>query len=141
MNRPDWQTWLDRWLKRHPLREPPAHARGGYADQVMARIRAEAPQGRPAVFRLWEPRPSLAWGGALAAGLAVVMLVSAPQRNLRRLDRDSQILLAGGDFSFLEEDLEQELQEQETEDLVEEIEALDAVSPGEDLLPDEEIPV
>ncbi len=141
MNRPDWQVWLNRWLKRHPLREPPAHTRGEYVDQVMARIRGESTQDQPAVFRFLEPRPSLAWGGALAAGLAVVLLVSAPQRNLRRLDRDSQLLLAAGDFSFLEEDLEQELQEQETEDLVEEIEALDAVSPGDDLLPDEEIPV
>lgn len=141
MNRLDWQEWLDHWLKKHPLREPPASLRRGYTDQVMARIRAESPANQPMVFRFLEPRPSLAWGGALAAVLAIVVLVSSPERSLQELDRDSQWLLAADEYSFVEEDLEQEILEQEADDLVEEMAALDAVSAADDLLSEEDDPV
>lgn len=82
-----WQDWLMGWLRRHPLKEPPAELRRGYAQEVMARIRAEE---NPSPVFVWRPRAALplapawrfAFGGALAAALAVAVVTTrSPHRD------------------------------------------------------------
>lgn len=78
-----WQDWLNEWLRRHPLKEPPAELRRGYVQEVMARIRA---QENPSPVFVWRPRLAPAWrfafGGALAAALAVAVVTTrSPHRD------------------------------------------------------------
>lgn len=109
MKKSDWQNWLEIWFQRHPLKEPPESAQGNYAEEVMVRIRRlEEPSRRGVLAWLPRPAPTLAWNGALAAALAIVVLASS------NTDRKEP-------------------------DLVEELEALEAVSAADELLSDEEV--
>lgn len=78
-----WQDWLNGWLRRHPLKEPPAELRRGYVQEVMARIRAGE---NPSPVFVWRPRLKPAWrlafGGALATALAVAVVTTrSPHRD------------------------------------------------------------
>lgn len=92
-----WSNWLTRWLKAHPLKEPPAHPGAVYTDEVMRRIRS-APRVAPGLGWLTFPRVSFALGTAMACLLAALLLWQDPelaQLNLEEeLQEDDRIVLA-----------------------------------------------
>lgn len=73
MKNSEWDAWLQGWLKRHPLRTPPAELNGRFRQEVMSRIRAEQAPIRTLRWVL-EPRRSFALGGVLAAVLALAVI-------------------------------------------------------------------
>lgn len=110
----DWDAWLRKWLSRHPLKAPPARLLERFSEEVLARIRpreAPAPVSRPR----WtlQPRWGLAWSGALAAALALVVFGLRPTGGpLEIADQESQILLGVSVLEDWEEhSLEEELEE------------------------------
>ncbi len=110
----DWDSWLRGWLSRHPLKNPPAHLLERFSEEVLARIRpreAPAPLFRPR----WtlQPRWGLAWSGALAAALLLVVAGLRPTGIPPGIvGPESEILM---EVSLLEElgerSLEEELEE------------------------------
>ncbi len=105
MNPQEWDEWLWSFLKRHPLKDPPAQLQRDYHRQVMDRILA------PPIW-VFKPAPVFGWAGALAAVTAVLLLVPTPARVARMADRDSEILIEAGELASLDSpDLEQDLQE------------------------------
>lgn len=98
----------------------PARMQKSYPQEVMARVRAEQlRQPRKSWEWLPQPRFAFALGGALAALLAILVIPSTPCRIVRQIDRDSGTISSG--------------QSESVSDLVEEMEALDAVGEGEGL--------
>lgn len=139
MNPQEWDHWLRSFLKRHPLKDPPAELQGDYHRQVMDRILA-APVW---VFR---PRPVFRWASALAAVAAVMVLMPTPARVARQIDRDSQVLLETGELALLDSaELEQDLREYDrivlAEAVPQEPEGEEALEIWEDLESVEEIPI
>ncbi len=111
MSVPSGLNGLNSWIQRHPVKEPPAHLRAGYTDEVMRRLRAlEAP--RPVLGWLPLPRVSWALGTALACLLAGLFLwPSAPSRTIQRLEEGMDLLVEVGEgLDLAEADLEEELQ-------------------------------
>lgn len=105
MNPQEWDWWLRRFLKRHPLKDPPGDLEGNYHRQVMDRILA------PPVW-VFSPKPVFGWAGALAAVTAALVLIPTPARIARQIDRDSGVLLEVGELALLDSaDLEQDLRE------------------------------
>ncbi len=95
MNPQEWDNWLRSFLKRHPLKDPPAELQRGYHRQVMDRILA------PPIW-VFRPRPVFGWAGALAAVAAVLVLMPTPARVARQINRDSQVLLETGELALLD---------------------------------------
>ena len=78
-------SWLHRWLKRHPLKEPTAIERSRYTAEVMAKVRAqhhpaEAPMAAGSSWIVW---PRLALVGA--AVTAMLLLVQTHTPSTRQL--------------------------------------------------------
>lgn len=124
----EWEDGLLGWLKRHPLRTPPAGFEEGFRRQVMARIRAgqALDRGRgqvPVRTPRWtlEPRWGLAWSGALAAVLVAAILIlparlanhaAAPSVQEQEVVQEANLLFEVGEVAHLADvDLEGELQE------------------------------
>lgn len=127
-----WTHWLNRWLKAHPVKEPPAAPGSGYTQEVMRRIRSEP---RSAFLPAWLtfPRVSFGLGAALACGLAVLLLGQGPELARLDLERELQesdrIVLAEAD-EFIEgledeEPLAVEEDQVTEEEILQELEALD----------------
>lgn len=96
MNPNEWQAWLTSWLRRHPIKEPPAAFQRTYREEVMARIRAEkAPAPvpvRPFILR-FSPRPAFALAGALACVLALALLTRPSlESRVQQIEEELQIL-------------------------------------------------
>ena len=79
----DFSTWFQRWLTRHPLKEPMQANRASYTADVMAKIKTVAPAPARSFQprRTWAtllnwPRPAL----ALAATLGFVLVLMTVQR-------------------------------------------------------------
>ena len=120
MKNSEWDAWLQGWLKRHPLRTPPAELKGWFRQEVMSRIRAEQSAAR--TLR-WTPQPrwSLAWSGALAAALVTAILIlparlanhaPAPAVQVQEVEQEAQALLEAGEVTYLADlDLEGELRD------------------------------
>ena len=119
MKNNEWDAWLQGWLKRHPLRTPPAELKGRFRQEVMSRIRAQqAPAARTLRWTL-QPRWGLAWSGALAAALVAAILIlparlanhaSAPA--MQEVEQEAQLLLEVGEVTYLADlDLEGELRD------------------------------
>ena len=123
MNPGEWNRWLKQWFQTHPLKEPPAALQQRYRQEVMARIQEESVPSR---FLAWIPRPrfTFAFGGALAAALAIVMLVSrSPVRQTGQIEQEAQILFETAGVSSLNDaDLEEEVQTQDRIVLAEAVE-------------------
>lgn len=93
MKKLDWPLWLENWFKQHPFKEPPAPLRRNYAEEVMVRIRTqEEKRSRWAIDWLPRPVPSMAWSGALAAVLAIVVLASGPDQEEKDLIEEMEAL-------------------------------------------------
>ena len=138
MNPQEWDNWLRSFLKRHPLKDPPAELQRGYHRQVMDRILA------PPIW-VFRPRPVFGWAGALAAVAAVLVLMPTPARVARQINRDSQVLLETGEPALLDSvELEQDLQEHDrivlAEAVPQEPEGEETLKIWEDLESLEEIP-
>ena len=135
-----WDAWLQGWLKRHPLRTPPASSEWDLRHAVMARIRPEQVRAREPVHRTlrWvlQPRGSFALGGALAALLVFVVLNRAPAPSLQPMEEPQttlqtrQVQVA----SLEDSDLEKEI---ETLELLAEEEPQSAEPITEEKLPEE----
>ena len=98
-NHSDWDPWLRDWLTRHPVKEPPAHRRQDYTEEVMASVRAEQTL---APARRWVSFPRLALGSAAAAaGLAAVLFLSLWKNPSERMAltaaREEHLLVAVGE--------------------------------------------
>ncbi|MBI1953832.1 MAG: hypothetical protein HYS41_06900 [Candidatus Omnitrophica bacterium] len=128
-----WPNWLNRWLKAHPVKEPPAHLGADYSKEVMRRIRS-APRPVPGLGWLTFPRPSFALGAALACLLAALLIWRGPelaQLNLEReLQESDRIVLAEAvtaEPADEQPDETDELAEEEVpdEEVLEELQALD----------------
>ena len=136
MNPGEWDDWLKQWFKAHPLKEPSAALQQQYRQEVMARIREESAPSRVLAWIL-RPRFTFAFGGALAAALAVLMLAShSPVRQTGQIEQEAQVLFeATGVASLNDADLEEEVQAQDRivlevelgsdEELLQEIQRLD----------------
>ena len=114
----NWDSWMQDWLKAHPVKEPPPELLRTYQQEVMARIRAE---GSPARVYVWRPRLrwTLGLGGALATALAVaVLMVQSPTQLAHQIEQESQVLFEGGGVASLNDaDLEEELQQLDNEEM------------------------
>ncbi len=127
----DWETWLERWFKRHPAPPMPMRMKKDYAQEVLSRIRAE--QEQPAWPWRLQPRLVLALGGALAAVLALTILPREPsvldlERQLREEDR---IILAEAESNTMPDEIQaletlEENADWTPEELLEELRQLDA---------------
>ncbi|MDO8729792.1 MAG: hypothetical protein Q7J69_01195 [Candidatus Omnitrophota bacterium] len=151
MNPQEWDHWLRSFLKRHPLKDPPAKLQRDYHRQVMDRILAPPVWVVRPIFK--KPWTVFGWAGALAAVTAVLVLMPTPARVARQIDRDSQLFLETGELALLDSaELEQDLKEydrivlaeavpqeparEEALEIWEELESLEeipAVDSGEDL--------
>jgi hypothetical protein len=91
----DLLVWLNRWLGRHPLREPSELDRAAYTAQVMERVTVlGAPSPEPAPARSWLPWPRLAM---VVASVAVGVLVAVGilhERGGRIAQEEDQVRLA-----------------------------------------------
>ncbi len=123
MNPAEWNIWLLHWLKAHPLKEPPIELQQQYRQEVMARIQEESAPSRVLAWIL-RPRFTFAFGGALAAALAVLMLVShSPVRQTGQIEQEAQVLFeTTGIASLNDADLEEEVQAQDRIVLAEAVE-------------------
>lgn len=120
MKNSEWDAWLQGWLKRHPLRTPPAELQRKIRQEVMSRIRAEHASVRDRVLRwVLEPRWSFALGGALAAALVAAILIfpartadHAAAPAAQEVEQEAQLLLEVGETAYLADlDLEGELRD------------------------------
>jgi len=91
MSPDEFLTWLNGWLARHPVRRPADEPQAAYTVQVMERVRLSRPR-QAAGWRLWA-QPLLAFGGmAAAAAVGFTMLTGTPRRLAERVDRDIEVL-------------------------------------------------
>ena len=73
MNTEKWQSWLQGWLKSHPVKELPAAMESTYTSEVMARVRgAQAPASSRA---RWAPVYRVNWSLAAAAAACIAAVV------------------------------------------------------------------
>lgn len=152
MKTSQWHGWITDWLKRHPVKGPPAELQRELTQGVMAKIRA---QSAPAPATISRPAFAL-------AGIAVALLLTAiwfgrpvrpsSQQLAQEAQQDWQILFVLGEMALLDSD--EEIQEAlQAEDeillaeavrssgpaaqadevlrLIEELEALEAVTSDE----------
>jgi len=74
----DFSTWLQSWLKRHPLKAPQRLDQQQYTSEVMARIKAESTQQ---VYRVRSVRSGLSWPrlaltvATVAAGALIALTI------------------------------------------------------------------
>lgn len=125
-----FETWLRSWLARHPLKEPAGFSRAAYTAQVMAKVQSlqEPAQAIPSRIpgRLWLPWPRLALGLA-TAGVAMALIVSTIRasgaRTARATLRDVELLAALDQI----QDAALDQIKEETEELLDELETVDAL--------------
>ena len=119
----NWDSWMQEWLKAHPVKEPPPELLRTYQQEVMARIRVER---NPAGIYVWRPplRWTLGLGGALATALAVAaLMVRSPTHLSRQIEQETLVLFeAEGVASLNDADLEEEVQAQDRIVLAEAVE-------------------
>ena len=82
----DFLTWLDAWMHRHPLQQPPETHRARYTAEVMARVKAlpTAPTpapARPGQWLAW-PRLTLAVATGIAGFVLLGTVVGRPPQQL-----------------------------------------------------------
>lgn len=88
MSPDEFLAWLNGWLARHPVRPPAEEPQAAYTVQVMERVRLSRP--RPLRLRL---QPLLVFGAAAAAvAVGFAVLTGTPQRLAERVDRDIEVL-------------------------------------------------
>ena len=106
----EFLTWLQNWLRRHPLKEPTDAERSHYTAEVMARVRALSPlpgvSPARASVRPWAWWPRMAMAMATAAGL--VFAVSTAHQTRRQLAQQPQGVTVSdpSDEEWLEQTLE-----------------------------------
>lgn len=91
MKTTEFLGWLTDWLSRHPVRPPAETTPSDYADQVMRRVKTAGIVPAAA----WRPQPQ--WFvafGTVAAAIAVgfVVLTNSPERLSASLERDIEVL-------------------------------------------------
>lgn len=91
-----WTANLQRWLARHPLKNPPAGVQADYTREVMRRIRlaeAPAPVYRWAPQRVWRPRMVFAMATVAACALVAIVMIPGRQAQVaRQVERDVTVL-------------------------------------------------
>ena len=90
MTAEQFTAWLTQWLSRHPTKSPSDAAGTSYTQDVMARIAAASQQPAPARWTAWQPGWVLAFGGAVAAVMLVIVL-SHRSTQLARQNESSEI--------------------------------------------------
>jgi len=136
MNSSQWSFWLKRWLKEHPVKEPPQFLQERYAQEVMMRLQARSETPFSAWLGwLFQPRPAFALGTALAGLLAIGLFLNrftdrwidraaveeaALELEMRAADQWvlAQAVPEESEAARLEEDLQflQEMEEEEPEE-------------------------
>ncbi|MBI3333071.1 MAG: hypothetical protein HYZ93_03150 [Candidatus Omnitrophica bacterium] len=122
MNSDSWLRWLERWLKRYPVQEPPEFMRYGYTEEVLNRVRAA---GAPAPLYRWIPAPKASFAlGTLMAGLLVGLVLvrgsgsSSIEQEIEILEQvDADDSIPTGEEPDSEEGLMEELRESDEADL------------------------
>ena len=99
----EFTDWFKRWLRKHPLREPPSFDQARYTADVMKRVKDLAPSSA----RQYETRsmifswPRLVFGGLSLALMAVLVVFATASYTGRRLakevTREAQILAELGE--------------------------------------------
>ena len=99
----EFTDWFKRWLRKHPLREPPSFDRVRYTADVMDRIKdlassyAEQYENRSFVVS-W---PRFVFGGLSVALMAVLVVLATASYTSRRLakevTREAQVLAGLGE--------------------------------------------
>ena len=121
----NWMSWLQEWLSRHPLKEPPAELQRRYLQEVMAKIHAAE---TPARAVDWQPRRVPVWrlalGGTMATALALSIVMALYPRYLtHQIEQEAQVLFeAVGVAALNDADLEQEVETQDRIVLAEAVE-------------------
>ena len=142
----DVDAWLQAWVRRRPLKEPPAVDGVHYTAEVMARVRAlNTPSAQPiapaarALRLSWWSWPRLTVGGlaAVAVGVAVILwdVHRASPRQALRIAQDAQVLEALGDPTI------EWLGEGRDEELADELQTTDQLMVIAKSVPDKELSV
>ncbi len=107
MNTYEWLEGVRRWLRKHPLKEPPVAS--SYTEEVMRRLR---PLAFPAPAIGWwaRSRAVMALTAAVAGMMALAIVPHTPRFLANQLAREWDLLeQAGGEMPLDETHLDEEL--------------------------------
>jgi len=130
----DFMRWMEAWLKRHPLKEPPASVQARYTEQVMTRVQATHRGAQKASYslRVFWPRFALAMTAA-AAMLVLVRVTPRPSHSIAQSIAEETDLLAAVTLPEDEMSFAAELfSETDTDGLAEELRTMDLLVVAQD---------